>query len=69
MEISGSISPERPKDSIDKLRMRNVFLLSFAFGIDFFGIESFTLLIIRNKCFHEFRCSHSRYPLHLLVIL
>lgn len=59
MDGSGTITPEKTKDSIDKLRMRNVFLLSVAFGIDFFGAEFHTTFIIRNKCLHEFCSSHS----------
>ena len=60
MDISGTITPEKTKDSIDKLRMSNVFLLSIAFGIDFFGAAFHMVFIIRNKRLHEFRSSHSR---------
>ena len=48
MDISGTITPEKTKDSIDKLRMRNVFLLSIAFGIYFFGAAFYMVFIIRN---------------------
>ena len=59
IETGGTVTQEAPKNQIDKMRMRNVFLLSIAFGIDFFGEALSDRITNRNKRIHEFRGPHS----------
>ena len=59
IETGGTVAQEASKNQIDKMRMRNVFLLSIAFGIDFFGKVINERITNRNKRVHEFRGPHS----------
>lgn len=59
IETGGTVVQDASRNQIDKMRLRNVLLLSIAFGIDFFGEALNERVTNRNKRIHEFRGPHS----------